>query len=139
MAPVRRANARVVVVALVIGAAALAVGGLALVRWFWPGRVHTGAAAAHGATVVRYDVHSRFVHETLSQTAVVPAGGGRGRPLLVFLHGRGRNGHESNSNGAFYAALRALGGRAPDVVFPNGGDHSYFHARRSGDWTRYVL
>jgi NADP-dependent 3-hydroxy acid dehydrogenase YdfG len=25
------------------------------------------------------------------------------------------------------------------VVFPNGGDHSYFHARRSGDWARYVL
>ena len=24
-------------------------------------------------------------------------------------------------------------------MFPNGGDHSYFHARRSGDWARYVL
>jgi enterochelin esterase-like enzyme len=94
---------------------------------------------ASATTVVRYTVHSRFVHRTLPQTAVVPPGGGAGRPLLVFLHGRGRNGNESNANGAFYAALRAQGSRAPAVVFPNGGEHSYFHARRSGDWARYVL
>ena len=25
------------------------------------------------------------------------------------------------------------------VVFPSGGDHSYWHRRRGGDWTRYVL
>jgi S-formylglutathione hydrolase FrmB len=134
-----RAGRRVVLAALVTGVAALAIAGVAVVRRFWPGRVHTGSAAAHGATIVRYDVHSRFVHETLPQTAVIPAGGGRGRPLLVFLHGRGGDGNESNSNGAFYAALRTLGQRAPDVVFPNGGEHSYFHARRSGDWARYVL
>ena len=115
------------------------VGGAALVRRFWPGRVHTGSAAAHGATIVRYEIHSRFVHETLAQTAAIPHGGGSGRPLLVFLHGRGRDGNESNSNGAFYAALRALGDRAPDVVFPNAGDHSYYHRRASGDWTRYIL
>ena len=96
-------------------------------------------AAAHGVKVVRYKVHSRFVHRALPQTAVLPAGGGARRPLLVFLHGRGRAGNESNANGSFYAALRALGTRAPVVVFPNGGDHSYFHARRSGDWARYVL
>jgi S-formylglutathione hydrolase FrmB len=24
-------------------------------------------------------------------------------------------------------------------VFPNGGDHSYWHDRRDGDWTKYVL
>ena len=96
-------------------------------------------ATPPGVTVVRYDVHSRFVHRRLPQTAVLPAGGGAGRPLLVFLHGRGRAGHESNANRAFYAALGALGPRAPVVVFPNGGDHSYFHARRSGDWARYVL
>ena len=95
-------------------------------------------AAAGGVEVERYDVRSRFVHRTLPQTAVLPAGGGAGRPLLVFLHGRGA-GNESNANGAFYAALRALGPRAPVVVLPSGGDHSYFHARRSGDWARYVL
>jgi S-formylglutathione hydrolase FrmB len=125
----------VVLVGLALAGMALA----AVVRRYWPGRVHTGSAAAHGATVLRYRLHSRFVHATLPQTAVAPAGGGRGRPLLVFLHGRGRDGNESNSNGAFYAALRALGSRAPDVVFPNGGDHSYWHRRSSGDWSRYVL
>jgi S-formylglutathione hydrolase FrmB len=114
-------------------------GTVALVRRYWPGQIHTGSAAAHGATILRYGVHSRFVHETLPQTAATPPGGGAGRPLLVFLHGRGGGGNESNSNGAFYAALRAQGDRAPDVVFPNGGDHSYFHKRSSGDWARYVL
>ncbi len=28
---------------------------------------------------------------------------------------------------------------APDVVFPSGNDHSYWHNRQSGDWTKYVL
>jgi enterochelin esterase-like enzyme len=113
--------------------AALA-GGVALVLG-----CSSGSATADGVKVVRYGVHSRFVHRTLAQTAVLPPGGGAGRPLLVFLHGRGRAGNESNANPAFYAALRAQGSRAPVVVFPNGGDHSYFHRRRSGDWARYVL
>ena len=110
-----------------------------LVQRYWPGRVHTGSAAAHGATIARYTVRSRFVHEELPQTAAVPRGAGAGRPLLVFLHGRGGGLNESNSNGAFYAALDAQGSRAPVVVFPNGGDHSYWHRRGSGDWGRYVL
>jgi S-formylglutathione hydrolase FrmB len=127
---------------LVLALAALAVAALAAagpVRWFWPGDVHTGAVAAHGARIVRYDVHSRWVHATLPQTAAVPAGGATGRPLLVFLHGRGRDGQESNANSAFFAGLQALGARAPVVVFPNGGVSSYFHRRASGDWGRYVL
>src|ERR1044072_6998109 len=99
----------------------------------------SSAPARDGVKVMRYDVRSRFVHRTLAQTAVLPPGGGEGRPLLVFLHGRGRAGNESNAKGASYAALRSLGSRAPVVVFPNGGEHSYFHARRSGDWSRYVL
>ena len=114
-------------------------GGVAPARGSAPEHVPRASTAAHGTTTVRYVVRSRFVHRRLPQTAVIPAGGGAGRPLLVFLHGRGRRGNESNANGSFYAALRALGPRAPDVVFPNGGDHSYFHARRSGDWARYVL
>ena len=101
--------------------------------------VHTGDAAAHGAAVIRWRLHSRFVHQTLPVTAATPPGGGAGRPLLVFLHGRGVNGNESNANDAFFAALAAQGARAPDVVFPNGGDHSYWHARGSGRWDRYVL
>jgi enterochelin esterase-like enzyme len=136
---VRRHRRPVRLVLLLIAVAALAWVVVLLVHRFWPGRVHTGSAAAHGATIVRYDIKSHFVHETLPQTAAIPPGGGKGRPLLVFLHGRGRDGNESNSNGPFYDALRKQGSRAPVVVFPNGGDHSYFHKRKSGDWARYVL
>lgn len=127
--------------AVVAGALLLLVvfASVTLARRFWPGDVHTGSAAAHGATIVRYDLRSRFVHRTLPQTAAVPDGGGEGRPLLVFLHGRGADGNESNANSAFFAALKAQGARAPVVVFPNGADHSYWHKRASGDWARYVL
>jgi enterochelin esterase-like enzyme len=97
-----------------------------------------GGAEARGTSVEQYSVRSQAVGRTLAQVAMLPPGDLAGRPLLVFLHGRG-SGNESNSNGAFYAALAALGARAPDVVFPDGGDHSYFHRRSSGDWGRYVL
>jgi S-formylglutathione hydrolase FrmB len=123
----------------VLGVLAIAAAFVVVGVRYWPGAVHTRSAAAHGAAILRYDIRSRFVHRTLPQTAAIPPGGARGRPLLVFLHGRGADGHESNSNGDFYAALERLGRRAPVVVFPNGGDHSYFHLRRSGDWARYVL
>jgi poly(3-hydroxybutyrate) depolymerase len=123
----------------VMGVLAVVLAGAAVAVRHRPGPVRTGSAAAHGARIVRYHIVSGFVHRTLPQTAAVPAGGGRGRPLLVFLHGRGGDGEESNSNGEFYAALERLGERAPVVVFPNGGDHSYYHRRRSGDWARYVL
>jgi poly(3-hydroxybutyrate) depolymerase len=97
-----------------------------------------GRDEAQGTTVMRYDVHSRFAHGTLGQVAVLPPGAPRGRPLLVFLHGRG-SGAGSNANAAFFGALAAQGSRAPAVVFPSGGDHSYWHRRRGGDWARYVL
>ncbi|MEA2305548.1 MAG: hypothetical protein QOH43_2828 [Solirubrobacteraceae bacterium] len=128
---------RLLLVAVLAGA--VAAGGIGLAHRLRPGRVRDGSAAAHGATVIRYDVRSRYVHATLPQVAATPAGGGEGRPLLVFLHGRGADGEEGNANGDFFAGLRALGDRAPDVVFPNGGEGSYFHTRGSGDWARYVL
>jgi len=101
--------------------------------------VVTGDTAAHGATVVRYDIKSRYVHQSMPQVGVVPAGKPRRRPLLVFLHGRGGELQESNANDAFFKALAALGSSAPAVVFPSGADHSYWHERSSGDWPRYVL
>jgi S-formylglutathione hydrolase FrmB len=130
----RRAVAALVVIALVAVGATEA-------RRYLPGDVRSGSAAAHGAGIERYSVRSRFVHRTLPQVAAVPraAGDGRRRPLLVFLHGRGQDGEESNANGDFFAALEKLGARAPAVVFPNGGESSYFHARANGDWARYVL
>ena len=105
------------------------------------GTVRTGSPAARGAEILRYAVRSRFVHRTLPQVAATPRGAGAGerRPLLVFLHGRGSDGQESNANGAFFHALDRLGARAPAVVFPSGGESSYFHRRAGGDWGRYVL
>jgi S-formylglutathione hydrolase FrmB len=127
----RRAVAVAVLAAVLIGAWEL--------RRHWPGDLTSASAGAHGATIVRYDVRSRFVHHVLAQTAAIPAGAGAEPPLLVLLHGRGDDGEESNSNSEFYAALDALGDRAPAVVFPNGGTASYWHKRASGDWARYVL
>jgi S-formylglutathione hydrolase FrmB len=126
---------RLVAIAALLGVAAVAA---FVVARAGSARVRTGSADAHGATIVRYRIRSRFVRRTLAQTAAIPRGGSAGRPLLVFLHGRGA-GNDSNANGAFFAALAALGARAPDVVLPSGGDHSYFHKRAGGDWGRYVL
>ena len=57
-------------------------------------------------------------------TLVAPAGGGRGRGLVVFLHGRGAN-QDSYVDDQLLAALHALARRAPDLAFPYGCDHSY--------------
>jgi poly(3-hydroxybutyrate) depolymerase len=137
----RRPGRKAIVRRRTIALAALVVAAFGVweVRRHWPGEVTSASAAAHGATIVRYDIRSRFVHRMLPQTAAIPAGAGERPPLLVFLHGRGEDGEESNSNAAFYAALAALGDRAPAVVFPNGAVASYWHKRRSGDWARYVL
>jgi S-formylglutathione hydrolase FrmB len=72
------------------------------------------------------------------ETLVLPRGTGRGRPLLVFLHGRGQS-PDANLSQPLFDALRDLGPRAPDIVFASGGDHSYWHDRRDGDWGSYVL
>ena len=88
----------------------------------------------HGARVEHFDLRSKYVKRTLREAVVVPHGSdGEGRPLLVFLHGRG--GHEDdNLRGPMFAALRSLGARAPVVVFPEGGRASYWHDRRGGAW-----
>jgi S-formylglutathione hydrolase FrmB len=92
----------------------------------------------HGARVVHFTISSPPVHQALPVAAVVPAGGGRHRPLLVFLHGKGED-QDSNLNDAMFAALARLGRRAPDVVFPYGGPDSYWHDRTSGAWGSSVL
>jgi enterochelin esterase-like enzyme len=94
----------------------------------------------HGARVIRFSVASRLVGQTLDEVAVVPRGAsGAGRPLLVFLHGKGSGRENSNLDSAMFAALAAQGSAAPDVLFPDGGEDSYWHNRRSGAWASYVL
>jgi enterochelin esterase-like enzyme len=97
------------------------------------------AVNLRGATVRHVVIKSRFVHRSERLTLVQPEGATAGRPLLVFLHGRGNDGEDSNVNDAFFRALAALGGAAPAVVFPNGGNHGYWHDRRGARWARYVL
>jgi S-formylglutathione hydrolase FrmB len=126
---VRRVGILVLAVAVVV-AVAIGLRGEAVVR--------TGEADAHGTTIERYEIRSSSVPGALAQVGVRPAGR-RGRPLLVVLHGRGGRREKSNVNGAFLKALAELGDRAPAVVFPAGGEASFWHARKSGDWARYVL
>src|ERR1700754_2726222 len=95
----------------------------------------------HGAEVSHLKLRSEAVGETLGVNVVVPAqaapAGRRG--LLVFLHGRGGSEDTFAGNEAVYEGLARLGRRAPVVAFPDGGEHSYWHDRRDGDWGRYLM
>jgi S-formylglutathione hydrolase FrmB len=91
-----------------------------------------------GARIVHFSIHSSLVHETLPVTAIVAAGASdHARPLLVFLHGKDAN-QDSSVDSTLFAALAALGPRAPDIVFPYGGADSYWHDRADGAWGSYV-
>jgi S-formylglutathione hydrolase FrmB len=46
---------------------------------------------------------------------------------------------DSSLSNPMFAALSRLGGRAPDIVFPDGGDHSYWHDRHNAAWGKYVI
>jgi S-formylglutathione hydrolase FrmB len=100
-----------------------------------------GSVDEHGARVVHIDVQSQAVGRKLGVNVVVPARTRpRGeRPLLIFLHGRGGSDETFTGNEAIFEGLAKLGRKAPIVAFPDGGDHSYWHDRREGDWGRYVM
>jgi S-formylglutathione hydrolase FrmB len=98
-----------------------------------------GGVDTRGARVIHFTIHSPSTHQTLTETAIVPAGTTTGRrPLLVFLHGKGED-ENSNVNSSMFAALASLGSRAPDIVFPDGGEDSYWHDRSDGAWGSYVM
>jgi len=108
-----------------------------------------GYSDTQGAKVVQYTLTSRLLGRKLKEIAVIPPGGGS-RPLLVLLHGRhdaspvawlvpGKTGPESMLSNQVFAGLAQLGGRAPVVVFLNGGGHSYYHDRRDGPWASMIL
>jgi enterochelin esterase-like enzyme len=103
------------------------------------GLVLASLIAAPQPHVSHFTVRSRFVHASLRETLVRPGGPASSqRPLLVFLHGRGMN-EDSSINPQMLGALSRHGARAPDIVFPDGGDHSYWHDRHGAAWGRYVI
>jgi putative tributyrin esterase len=88
-------------------------------------------------TVVNFALNSKLLGRQMFEVLVVPVGGARGRPLLVFLHGYGASPSGMLSPG-FMSALRRLGDRAPAVFFPE-GDFGWWHDRADGRWGSYVL
>ncbi len=117
----------------------MAAGGAAAIAVAFVG-LDTSSADQHGARVIHFAVHSTRVHQTLDEVAVAPGGtSGAGRPLLVFLHGAFSARENANLVPQMFAALAAQGARAPDIVFPDGGEDSYWHNRASGRWASYVL
>lgn len=84
-----------------------------------------------------FQLKSTLLGQQLGQVLVTPKGGGKGRPLLVFLHGYGGN-PAGTLSPAFVAALKRLGDRAPVVVLPD-GQVGWWHDRKEGRWGSYVL
>ena len=99
------------------------------------GATHTKPAPA--PEITSFVVKSKLMGEPLYGTLVTPSGGGKGRPLLVFLHGYGAS-PSGMLSPAFIAALRGLGDRAPVVVLPE-GSVGWWHDRAEGPWGSYVL
>jgi predicted esterase len=87
--------------------------------------------------VANFTLQSKLMGRQLYEVLVTPAGGGEGRPLLVFLHGYGASPSDMLSP-ALLSALRQLGDRAPVVFLPE-GDIGWWHDRAEGPWGTYVL
>lgn len=119
---------------LALGLVALVIGVSYLAVRDW----RRGYRTTRGATVVHFTLSSSLTHRDLHEILVVPAGGGRGRELLVFLHGRSSS-PDSNLRQPLFDSLHDLGRRAPNVLLADGGDHSYWHDRGDGKWGTSVL
>jgi S-formylglutathione hydrolase FrmB len=98
-----------------------------LLRGYW---------TTDGARIENFTLHSRYVHDDLHEIRVVPKE--HGDWTLILLHGRGGSPAEMLSQ-SLLDGLQALGNRAPIVILPDGGDHSYWHNRADGDWGTMVL
>jgi S-formylglutathione hydrolase FrmB len=120
---------RLGLVVLVVAAAAIFVAARDMRR---------GYSSTRGATLQHFTLHSSLARHDLHEILVVPAGGGRGRQLLVFLHGRSSP-PSSNLTQPFFDGIQQLGRRAPVVLLADGGDHSYWHDRGDGKWGTSLL
>jgi predicted esterase len=87
--------------------------------------------------VTNFALDSKLMGRPMFESLVTPAGGGKGRPLLVFLHGYGASPSDTFS-AAFRSALRRLGDHAPVVFLPE-GDVGWWHDDLNGRWGSYVL
>jgi S-formylglutathione hydrolase FrmB len=97
----------------------------------------TQSKPAGPATIANITVQSKLMGKPMFDVLVTPAGGGKGRPLLVFLHGYG--GSPSDTLGlSFFKELRRLGDKAPVVFLPE-GDVGWWHDDTNGPWGTYVL
>lgn len=97
-----------------------------------------GFSDTRGAEVEELEVRSKAIGETLPVDVVIPGDGeDDGRPLLVFLHGRGSS-QDSILHDELFAALDDQGDRAPLIAAPYGGDASYWHDRGDGAWGEWV-
>lgn len=94
----------------------------------------------HGAKVTETSIQSTAVPGEHPVSVVVPEGTGADeRGMLVFLHGRNGDTGSTTDDEEFFEALKSQGDRAPVVVFPDGGEGSYWHDRESGAWGSYVV
>jgi enterochelin esterase-like enzyme len=91
-----------------------------------------------GARIDRFTLHSAFLRRDLHEILVVPRRHDPHRWLLVLLHGRGAGPMQFLMQ-PFFDELAALGTRAPYVLLLDGGDHSYWHDRKDGQWAKEVL
>ena len=89
------------------------------------------------AKIVNLALQSKLLGKPVFDVLVTPAGGGKGRPMLVFLHGYGASPSGTLSR-AFLKALRRLGDKAPVVFLPE-GDVGWWHDDENGPWGSYVL
>lgn len=94
-------------------------------------------APAGPPRVTNLQLKSKLLGREMSDVLVTPAGGAKGRPLLVFLHGYGAAPSDMVTP-AFLKALQQLGDRAPVVFLPE-GDIGWWHDRADGPWGSYVL
>ena len=111
---------------------------LALAAWIVVRDVLRGYWTTRGAHIVHFTIRGGGAPQDLHEILVIPHGGGGGRELLVFLHGRSSS-PSSNLTQQLFDALHDLGDRAPDVLLADGGDHSYWHDRRDGAWASQLV
>lgn len=103
-----------------------------------------GKVDTHGARSTHFVVFSDVLAEKpgkpklMPAIAVVPAGGGEGRPLLLLVAGRGQP-LDALLDKGWYASLLTLGLQAPDVAIVSVPADSQAHDRSSGKWGTYLL